>query len=359
MASRDNRVEQIDPVQYLDPPQVDVPGTLALARAVLDVAPVTPQVDLIIPLRRLRKAVDDLHSTWQLAPQPPPLPREAVRVESKQPVDLIMDNAWTALYERLRAYALLPEEQVPRARRAREILRTLFPDALAFLRLPYEAEWAQSEDRLKSIERLRLGEELATIAGPEFLVEVRRAHELYTRVLGMKGGEPTLSSAGSESAVLRELRWAVGKALSQYATKVLELADEDPFQIKRLLAPIAEYQRTVARKRGDGSLGARSSSHDSRPAGLDSRLSDGKPEPRVPDSKPELRPPAKRGSESAVDWAPLRRISESGDWAPIRVSPDASSASPLTSQSDKPDSEVFPIRRTDSGTYRAYKKPTE
>mgnify|MGYP000897802771 CR=1 FL=1 len=33
MASRDSRVEQIDPAQYLDPPQVDVPGTLALARA--------------------------------------------------------------------------------------------------------------------------------------------------------------------------------------------------------------------------------------------------------------------------------------------------------------------------------------
>jgi len=41
-----------------------------------------------------------------------------------------MDNAWTALYERLRAYALLPESEVPRVRRASD-LADLPPNDLA------------------------------------------------------------------------------------------------------------------------------------------------------------------------------------------------------------------------------------
>jgi hypothetical protein len=166
------------------------------------------------------------------------------RSELRQPADLAVDTAWTALYERLRAYAMLPIEQTHEARQAQELLRTLFPDALAFLRLPYEAQWAESESRLHTIEQLRLTADLHRLAGAEFLAEVRRTHEVYGKVLGRgRDGRDSADDLPLDSATLRELRFALARAIAHYALKIVALADEDDELVRRVLAPIEDFRR--------------------------------------------------------------------------------------------------------------------
>lgn len=265
----------VDPYLYLDPPVLDASGLLALGQALLDAAPISGHPSLHGPLRRLRQACDDLQGALRQvreAPPPPPPPRP----ESRQPADFALDNAWTALYDRLRAYAMLPESEVPKVKRAQELLRLLFPDALGFLRLPYEAEWTESDRRLRSVEKLSLLPDLDAIAGPEFLVEVRRTHEIYSRAIGRRsdaaassdGERPTPPTAretprdhgkdkdkdgrdSGENPALRDLRLHLARCISAYALKVLALTPDDikDYQAtKRWLAPLSAFQRSESRK---------------------------------------------------------------------------------------------------------------
>jgi hypothetical protein len=256
----------LDSYPYIELPVLDSPGTLALARALIEraaaaTAPTTPldrggrpsalaMAEVQHALRRLVSAESELA---QAARRREP----ASRPELRQPADLAADNAWTALYERLRAYAMLPAEHVPAARQAQELLRTLFPDALAFLRLPYEAQWAEADSRLRTIEHLRLGADVQRLGGSEFLAEVQRTHEAYGRVLGLgrhrearpreAGGEPE-DDAPLDSATKRELRFALARAIAQYALKVVAFSDENDALVPRLLAPLRELQ--AARRNG-------------------------------------------------------------------------------------------------------------
>jgi len=263
----------VDPYLYLDPPVLDASGLLALGQALLDAAPISAHPSLQGPLRRLRQACDDLQGALRQvreAPPPPPPPRP----ESRQPADFALDNAWTALYDRLRAYAMLPESEVPKVKRAQELLRLLFPDALGFLRLPYEAEWAESDRRLRSVEKLSLLPDLDAIAGPEFLAEVRRTHELYSRAIGRRPetagssdserphtptakepprdhGKDKDGRDSGENLALRDLRLHLARCISAYALKVLALTPDDvkDYQAtKRWLAPLSAFQRSESRK---------------------------------------------------------------------------------------------------------------
>ena len=46
-----------------------------------------------------------------------------------------------------------------------------------------------------------------------------------------------------DSATLRELRFTVSRAISQYALKIVALADEDDQLVRRVLAPIEDLRR--------------------------------------------------------------------------------------------------------------------
>ncbi len=266
----------VDPYLYLDPPVLDASGLLALGQALLDGASVTPPPSLFGPLRRLRQACDDLQTALRQVRETP-APAAPIRQESRQPADFALDTAWTALYERLRAYVMLPESEVPKVKRAQELLRLLFPDALGFLRLPYETEWNESDRRLRSVEKLSLVPDLDAVAGPEFLTEVRRAHELYSRALGRRpdgssssdnerppGKESPRDSAkdkdkdardSGESPAVRDLRFHLARCISAYALKVLALTPDDvkDYQsTKRWLAPLSAFQRAESRKNAAG-----------------------------------------------------------------------------------------------------------
>jgi hypothetical protein len=244
----------LDPAIYLEPPQLDTAGMLLLGRALMYLAPSPPPMVLLAPLQRLKQAWEELNS----AGKSPAIAPGHTEPGGRQPADVAMDNAWTALYERLRAYAMLPELEYPKVRRAHDFMRLLFPDALGFLKLPYEQEWSESGNRLRMVDRLKLTDEIGLLAGPEFLTEVKRAHELYGKVLGIGGGAMS-GAVAAESANLRELRSALARSISHYALKVLSISDDDPVQARRLLAPLAEHHRNADKRPSYGRLNADSS----------------------------------------------------------------------------------------------------
>jgi hypothetical protein len=229
----------LDPGQFTEPPQLDSAGMLALGRALLYLAPTAPKPDVLFPLRRLRQAWEELNNAVKAS-------AELSLAKAKQPADVAMDNAWTALFERLRAYGMLPESEVPRVRRAHDLIRLMFPDGLAFLKLPNEQEYAESGNRLRMIERLKLADEIDLLAGAEFLAEVRRTHDLCGKGLGLPGS--VTQAPTGENPHLKELRLSLGRCISQYALKVLSMSDEDTTSIRRMLQPLSEHHRTAERR---------------------------------------------------------------------------------------------------------------
>lgn len=343
----------VDPYQYLDPPLLDASGLLALGQAILDTAPLSPLPSLLSPLRRLRQACDDLQGLLRQGREAVAAPI-SLRPESRQPADIALDNAWTALYERLRAFGMLPEAEVPRVKRAHELLRLLYPDALGFLRLPHEAEWVESDKRLRSIEKLGLQSDLDALAGAEFLVEVRRTHELYSRALGRKpepgpavepdrGGKAAggdrdkdLRDSG-ESLVIRDQRMHLARCISAYAVKVLALTPDDvkDYQaVKRWLAPLAAYQRAESRRssQGNGKAAPASSPGHAVPPLPTAAGHEASSTTRMADiSSGDHRALSESGSARAVSPSSAgqsgvyRPINESGLFRPVKRPPSSSS----------------------------------
>lgn len=254
--------EYVDPHLYLDPPILDAAGLLSLAKAMLDCAPMTPVGSLLGVLRRFRKACDDLQSIGRMAG---PAGGLAGAKENRPPAEAALESAWTAFYERLRAYLMLPDGEYPRVRRALECMRLLFPDAIGFLSLPLEEQCAECDKRLHRIIEYHLDADLHQIVGSEFLNEIRRTHAAGARALGRQSSpgvatvallsgldmEPGYEAAtGNESTAVRVLRHNLGRCISQYALKILSLGAQevDPKDCRRWLAPLAAYQRVESRR---------------------------------------------------------------------------------------------------------------
>jgi hypothetical protein len=127
---------------------------------------------------------------------------------------------------------------------------TLFPEGLTFLQLAYNAEWAESQQRIARIDKDNLAGEIEELAGPEFLAEVRKAHDNYGRVLGI-----TKAAKGNEPSNLIDPLRAVGKAIVQYALKLAGMAgdSEKSLQMVRAaLRPIDDHRAASSARRGAG-----------------------------------------------------------------------------------------------------------
>lgn len=229
-----------DPVEYVRPPVVSVASGFALGTALLSACPKSVPPELRKVARQLRKATVELQTQWLERD------RSGVR-EDKRPADQRVDAGWAALFGRLDAYSWLPSTEYPLAARAAEIRQQLAPKGLVFLKLPYNEEWAESEKLLRAIDEQKLQSDLDKIAGPEFLQEVRKSHQLYGETLGVtRAGE--LPVDVSLAAPLRTLQ----KAIVNYAVKVVALADEDDessiAMVRAALAPIDAHRAAMARR---------------------------------------------------------------------------------------------------------------
>jgi hypothetical protein len=234
--------EMIDPRAHASLPVFDVPGGVALGRAVLTAAPPAPLNPLVArELDRLGAALGALETAWRPVAADPPPPSE------KRPADIALDGAWGGLHGRLAAWERLPGEAHPEVARAGRVLSALFPEGLAFLKLPYERQWAESRRRLAQIDADRQGREIDDLCGPAFLAAVRTAHARYGIVLGITevAPDPAATPPG-----LREPLAAFRTALSRYVHRLLgTLDDEDPRAVRAVqaaLKPIDDFRAAAA-----------------------------------------------------------------------------------------------------------------
>lgn len=233
---------QLDPFTYLRLPKLDVAGALSLAKILLHRVPPSPPPPVAEAASLVEKAVAALNEKWK--DQVGPHVRNDVR-----PLARRIDRAWSAIRDRLVAYESLPEDSEDRIR-AVAITELLFPDGLEFLQLSFVREHAQSQKRIEIIDDRGLGEELDTLVGKRFLVELRAAQAAYGDALGINKASaqpvPTI-------AVTDELRGLMD-TISRYALQLLALASHDADKQEAVafaLAPIDDFRASLGRRPSD------------------------------------------------------------------------------------------------------------
>jgi hypothetical protein len=232
--------DELDPTPYLRLALTDVPSGIALGVALLTSMPRTAPDNVKKAATKLRMATVGLQDAYSRA-------ERGASLGEKRQADVAIDNAWSALFARLEAFASLPAAHWPRATRAAQLVATLFPDGLSFLSFTYTDEWAEGEKRLERIAAHGLTRDIDEIAGPEFLAEVKRAQQRYGEVLALrKTGDKKLS--GDLTDPLR----ALGRAISNYALQVIATADGSAatrLSIQQTLKPIEDMRAAVSSRR--------------------------------------------------------------------------------------------------------------
>lgn len=234
--------EDFDPSPYVRPPIMDVPTGIALGTALLAAVPKSPPPNIHKASKKLGTALQNLQDAWQQS-------ASAGSAPDKRPADIRVDTAWGGLHARIEAYAQLPQEDFPKAKRASEILHLLFPDGLGFLTISFNAEWAEGEKRLKLIEMQNLQSDIQSIAGAEFWDELQKAHLLYGQILGIT--QPVESK--SPINLVDPLR-ALGRAMVQYAMQLISLLDEGEASlalVRHALHPIDQHRAQQSEKRSE------------------------------------------------------------------------------------------------------------
>jgi hypothetical protein len=231
--------DDFDPTPYVRPPVLDVASGVGLGIALLEGMPKSAPEGARKAARRLRDAVGELQSAWAASGR-------TSAPSDRRPADIRVDKAWAALHGRLEAYAWLPADEHPKARRAGELVDIIYPEGLQFLTLPYAMEWAEGEKRLKLIDDEELGAEIDALAGPEFLAEVRKAHKMYGEAIGV-------AKPGGEAATVNlvdPLR-NVGRAVTEYALELIPLAHGSAALaeiVRSALRPIDDHRSDAARR---------------------------------------------------------------------------------------------------------------
>ncbi len=232
-----------DPTPYFRPPVLDAASGISLGIALLHALPKGAPAPVKAALKRLRARTAALQEAWRAG--------DAIeRSPDPRPADRRLDVAWGALFARLDAYANLPENY-PRARRAAELEQVVFPAGLSFLKLAYNAEWAESEKRLARIDE-GLAADLVALAGDDFLAEVRAAHAAYGEALGITRAKGAPRASVSMVEPLR----AFARALRDYTVKIVgQIELDDPASVafaRAALRPLDDLRALGAARRARG-----------------------------------------------------------------------------------------------------------
>jgi hypothetical protein len=236
--------EEFDPSPYVRAPMIDVPSGVALGVALLTALPKPTPDNVLNAANKVRQETVALQLAWAKTDSggAPPDRRKS---------DMRIDNAWAILLDRLEAYSLLPVAAFSRAPRARELTDILSPNDREWLNYAYEAEWAESNKRLKRIEDEGLAKDIDELAGPEFLAEVRHAHDEYGVAVGV-----TQPAHDKPEVNLAEPLRALARSIGRYGIAVAGMINDDPESVavvRRALRPIDSFREGQARRTRAGS----------------------------------------------------------------------------------------------------------
>jgi hypothetical protein len=270
------RATIFDPAPYMRPPRLDVRQAVSLSIALLSALPKNAGPSTKKAARRLRSAAQDLQTAWSHRQRAAsPRPTEKVKADRR------IDGAWGALKARLEAYGWLPADFYPRAPRAEELVASVFPTGLDFLTLPMNEEWFESNERLKRIKNENLDAEIDALAGPEFLVEVRAAHEQYGAVLGITQAQSLPPDSTVLLGPLRAVVAAMGDYLLQIIASVDREAPETIESARKALLPVDRFREDALRRAADKSQ---------KPGSLDDTVAEDAEQelPAIDPDEPEL-----------------------------------------------------------------------
>jgi hypothetical protein len=233
-----------DPALYSRPPKMTVEGGITLCRVVAGACPTTMPTSVKNAAKRLGDAAEAAQVAYSMR-------RKSVNkgsLDDARPIDRVADTSWGALRSRLQAYAQLPQETYPDAKRAAEILANLFGDAgLSFLTESYPEQYAIADSVIRRIDGENMAADIDRISGKEFLENVRTQHVAY--------GKMVQAVLLREDAITDDLSDHVrnmGQELVDYATKVMAFIERDkPETIKAArtaLRPIDAFREATQRR---------------------------------------------------------------------------------------------------------------
>lgn len=244
-------VQPLDPALYTRAPIITIASGLSLADTLVASCPKVMPAHVKKACKKLKETAESARAAWTEQH------REAGQVADTDGRDLDQeaDTTCWALRMRVAACALLPAARYPLATRAAEINATLFgAEGLEFTKKPYVIQLQAMKRLLQRIDEDGLQKDIDTIAGPDYLAQLRHVVPRYEQMVqGMfKRSDP-------EGATLLDHTRALQRSIVDYATKLCGLADEDePATItmgREALRPI-EVHRAMFPRAGGSTRGA-------------------------------------------------------------------------------------------------------
>lgn len=149
-------------------------------------------------------------------------PQIAGDTQVKRRADRVIDTAWSASFDWLSGWCKLPVEKNPHLDQANALMALVFPDALAFTKLPYRIEWQQSKLRLDAIEREGHEKTFKQLGGAAFLANLTEAQAAYGIALGI-----TVPATQESASEVGTRLVAILAAVRDYVTRVMAYAEPD------------------------------------------------------------------------------------------------------------------------------------
>jgi hypothetical protein len=234
-------LETPDPSNYAHAPRMTVEGGMTLCRVLADTCPASMSAGVKKAAKRLGEVAEAAQFAYTLRRKT--LGKSAP--DDARPIDRNADNSWGALRGRLQSYAMLPHETYPDAKRAVEILYSLFGEAgLSFLTESYPEQYAIADAVIRRIDSEGLVVDIDRLAGKEFLENVRVQHTAY--------GKMVKAVLQREETLTDDLNEHVRAMGQEIATKVLASIDRDkPATIaaaRTALRPIDAFREATQRR---------------------------------------------------------------------------------------------------------------
>ena len=170
-------------------------------------------------------------------------PQVAGDTQAKRRADRWIDGAWSASFDWLSGWCKLPAEKNPHLDQANALMALVFPDGLAFTKLPYRVEWHESKVRLEAIEREGHDKTFKQLGGAAFLANIIEAQAGYGTALHITTPAPVEATGEVRVRLL-----AVLAAVRDYVNRVSAHAEPDVTGSEELaealLMPLSEWVTT-------------------------------------------------------------------------------------------------------------------
>ncbi len=170
-------------------------------------------------------------------------PQVAGDTTAKRTADRRIDAAWSAGFDWLSGWCKLPPENNPHLDQARALMTLVFPDALAFTKLPYRVEWQQSKLRLDAIDREGHDKTFKQLGGAAFLENLQQAQAGYGVALGITAPVPVEAASEVRARMLAAL-----DAVRDYVSRIAAYAEPElpgsETLAEALLLPLSAWETT-------------------------------------------------------------------------------------------------------------------